>query len=626
MWSWIFALSVVLCSSLSYVHAEELVLVLDPAPAATSKKEEAPAKKTTTAEEKAKKPITWAHIELKGPYREGAKLEGIFGESEVTLHDILGRIERATNDPAISGIFLRFNNAQIDKGQIHEFRAVIANARKKGKPVYAWTDFSMSTDYLIATACDKIYMPESGDLILTGLRIEVSFYQNLFKMLNIQADMLQIGDFKGAAEPYTRTNMSPEFRKDIEDLLDGMYADMIQTIATSRKKTEAEVKQIIDEGPYMATRAMKAGLIDGLIYEDKMDETIAAETNVPTVKITQNYGKVKVEQDFEGLTGFINLMNAISGAGESKPKSLGAKIAIIYANGPIMTGKSSQDSFFGESIGSDTLVKAIDKAAKNDSVKAIVLRINSPGGSALASDLIWNALENCKKPFVVSMGTVAASGGYYIAMGADRIFVEPNTITGSIGVVGGKLALDGLYQKFGVTHDIISRGKNSGVLSPTQPFNATERVVMRASMEEVYDLFTKKAATGRKMDVEKLKSLAGGRVYTGHQAVACGLADEIGTLEDAIQYARKLAGMEDNAKFERLMLPEAPNPFEALFGNSEVASPIQQPEYSRSEILMLMGIMLPEQTQTLIDSLWVNKLLKQEHRLLIMPYHLRFDR
>jgi len=257
----------------------------------------------------------------------------------------------------------------------------------------------------------------------------------------------------------------------------------------------------------------------------------------------------------------------LMGIEQPKRKSSAPKLAIINAVGPIMTGTSSSDPFTGEgNIGSETLSKAIKQANEDDTVKAIVMRVDSPGGSALASDLIWREAELIKKPFVISMGDVAASGGYYIAMNADKIYAEPGTITGSIGVVGGKLATQGLFDKIGINTSIIKRGQNAGVMSMTTPFSDSERAAMQSMMNDIYKQFTTKAATGRKMDYEKLEKLARGRIYTGLQAKELGLIDEVGTLGDAIAEAKKLAGLKPDEKLEKLELPKPTSPLESLFG------------------------------------------------------------
>ena len=272
-----------------------------------------------------------------------------------------------------------------------------------------------------------------------------------------------------------------------------------------------------------------------------------------------------------------------------------------------------------ESMGSTTMIKAIRQARDDATVKAVVLRVDSPGGSALASDLMWHELETLdgKKPFVVSMGDVAASGGYYIAMGADRIFAEPGTLTGSIGVVGGKLAFEKFYEKIGITTSVVQRGKNSGVLSMTTPFSDAERDTMQKMLNDIYAQFTTKAAAGRKMDVEKLEKMARGRVYTGAQALQLGLIDEIGTLADAIAHAKKAAGLDPEQKLERLDLPKPISPFEQLFGPADPGAA------SLKAASSAWLRRLPPEVSDSLKGLEVYELLARERVLTVMPYHHR---
>lgn len=284
-----------------------------------------------------------------------------------------------------------------------------------------------------------------------------------------------------------------------------------------------------------------------------------------------------------------------------------------------MSGSSSQGGLFGVNVlGSDTFIKAVEKAAKDDQVKAIVVRVDSPGGSALASDLMWRALEESGKPLVVSMGDVAASGGYYISMGAERIFAEPGTLTGSIGVVGGKLAVEGLYNKIGITTSVISRGKNSGTFSPMTSFTESEKAAVTKLLHAVYKQFTEKAAEGRKMKYDQLEKLARGRVYTGEMALKIGLVDELGTLEEAIEYARKLGKIPEGEKFEKLILPRPTSPFEQLFGTADTQS------RQSSQLSNMLNLLSPELAQQLKKFDLIN-LLSREKTLTIMPFDLRVN-
>ena len=411
--------------------------------------------------------------------------------------------------------------------------------------------------------------------MIPGVRAEVMFYKGLFDRLGIQSDMMQVGDFKGAAEPYTRTEMSAEFRKQYEVVLDDLYNQMVEMIATDRKLEPAKVRELIDVGIFSTADAKAAGLIDEVVYDDELKARWEKKLEVEKVDIADNYGKTKVNTDFSGMTGMFELFNMMLGDKSSQGASSNKKLAVIYASGMITSGDSMASLLGGEVMGSDTIIKAIRQASEDKSVVAIVLRIDSPGGSAMASDQIWRALQKCEKPVVASMGDVAASGGYYIAMGCDKIFAEPGTITGSIGVVGGKLVLKGLFDKVGLKTEVISRGKNSSILSEQSMFSDSERGVWKKMMDEVYRQFLTKTATGRKMELAKLETLAGGRIWTGRQAKDVGLVDELGTLRDAIADAKKLGGQNPTDKLELLVLPK-PKTFldQLLEGDVSTSAPV----------------------------------------------------
>lgn len=562
--------------------------------------------------------LTVAHIEVGGAYPEGAGAPGLFGDIVESLTTALQRMERAGRDDDLDAVILHINGPSIGWAKLHELRTGIQKMRQKGRKVYAWMESATTKDYLLATACDEIVLPESGMLMMPGLRAEISFYKNLFDMLAIQPQMLRVGEFKSAAEPYSRSEMSPAFREEMEAILDDYYRQIVEMIAQSRKLTPEQVKAVIDVGLHSATDAKKLGLIDRVGYEDSITDTIKGDRKEAEVKFSKGYGKKKIDTDFSGITGMAKMMNLMMGVEPTTRKSSAPKIAIINAVGPIVSGNSQADFMGDESMGSTTMIKAIRQARDDATVKAVVLRVDSPGGSALASDLMWHELETLdgKKPFVVSMGDVAASGGYYIAMGADRIFAEPGTLTGSIGVVGGKLAFEKFYEKIGITTSVVQRGKNSGVLSMTTPFSDAERDTMQKMLNDIYAQFTTKAAAGRKMDVEKLEKMARGRVYTGAQALQLGLIDEIGTLADAIAHAKKAAGLDPEQKLERLDLPKPISPFEQLFGPADPGAA------SLKAASSAWLRRLPPEVSDSLKGLEVYELLARERVLTVMPYRM----
>lgn len=518
-----------------------------------------------------------AVISVKGSLPENAGQVGLFAEIEQNLSQLLGRLDRAAKDKEISAVLLEVRGPDLGRGKMAELRAGIKHLREAKKLVVADVESGSSVDYLVACACDAILMPESGDLILPGVRAEVTHYKGLLDKLGIQADMMQMGDYKGAAEPYTRTEMSPEFRKQLEAVIDDVYNQFVETIAADRKLDAVKVRELVDLGLIGAAEAKQAGLIDRVLYRDEIDGFLKEKLSVTELSRVEDYGKKKIDEDFSGMTGFFKLFELMMGVEPTKRSSSAKKVAVVYASGMIMPGKSTS-GLLSESLGSDTVIKALETASKDKTVVAIVLRVDSPGGSALASDLIWRTISRCGKPVVASMGDVAASGGYYISMGCDKIFAEPGTLTGSIGVVGGKLATGGLFEKLGIHTDVISRGKNSGIMTTESPFTESERGAWKKMMEETYKQFVSKASAGRKMSVEQLGQLAGGRIWTGRQAKENKLVDEVGTLQDAIQEAKKMAGVAVDEKTELLLLPEPRNLFDDLFGGDMA---IKAPAVSR---------------------------------------------
>ena len=563
---------------------------------------------------------TWAHIELKGSYAEGPAMMGLFGDVSESLAEAISRLDKAAKDDAITGVVLKIDGPSIGRGKLNEFRQAIGRVKAKGKKVVAYLDSAGSGDYLVAAGCDEVVMPESGVLMLLGVRSEVSFYKNLFDLVGLKAEMLRVGEYKSAAEPYSRTEMSKEFREELEQVLGDFYDQMVEQVATGRGLDADKVKAAIDNGPHTADAAKKLGLITRVAYEDELTGILKGDKADTTIKLTKRYGKKKIDTDFSGFGGMVKMMNMLMGMEPQPRSSKNPKIAIIHATGMIMPGSSASDLFGDSTLGSDTLVKAIEKASSDTTVKAIVLRVDSPGGSALASDLIWRALEKVEKPIVASMGDVAGSGGYYIAMGADTIFAEPGTITGSIGVVGGKIALEGLYNKIGITTSVVARGKNSGILSTTTGFTDSERAAMTKLLLDIYKQFTEKAAKGRKMDYEKLEKLARGRIYSGSTALKLGLIDKIGTLEDAVDHAKQLAKLGPDDKVERLILPKPTSPLESLFG------PLNPDEQTRVSADVAMFSALKAISPDLADDLrnaWQINKLARESRLMLMPFTIR---
>jgi protease IV len=558
------------------------------------------------AEKSTKKP-TVVLFTINGQYPEGTSAPELFGEMHPSLSSLIQRMDAAAADKNVAAVWLKIENPMIGRGKIHELRAAIARLRKANKPVYAEITLAGAPQYLVASACGQIVMPPSGILIVPGVRAEVTFYKGLLDKIGLQFEALQMGKYKGAAEPLTRNAMSKPLRESFDALVDDIYDDLVATICADRKMQDYKVKTLLDQGLFTATAAKKAGLVDELLYADELQESIKKTLKADAVEIVTNYKKKRVDTDFSGMSGMMKMLEIVMGGKKSEAASSKQKIAVVYAVGPIMEGKSQHGAFGDSVLGSTTIVTALKKAADDAKVSAIVLRIDSPGGSAVASDLIWRETVRigAKKPVIASMSDVAGSGGYYIAMGAKKIIAAPGTLTGSIGVIGGKMVIRGLFDKLGMNIEVISRGANSGSLSSATPFTPEERRAMTEVMEETYRQFVSKAATGRKMPYEKLDEMAQGRLYTGRMAKKLGLIDELGTLDDAVAAAKTAAGLKPDADVDLMILPEPKSIFEQLFGDPSASTDM--------ESMLPEGFNIFRQTKVL-------RQLLSERILMWMPY------
>jgi protease-4 len=479
-------------------------------------------------------------------------LSQLFGQQKASYSSLLTQIRKAKVDNRIGAVLLDLDSPGIGWGKADELREAIADYKKSGKPIYSYMESGANKDYYIATATDKIYLPPSGDLYVNGFAANMMFYRGSLDKLGVEPDFIQIGKYKNAPDQYMRKEMSDGHKEVMNSILDDYYNRFAATIAETRKKSPEDVKALIDSAPYNAIKAKEVGLIDEAIYKDQV------------------YDQIKKQLGYREDTK----LSTVSGSAYREiPSSSvglnnGQEVAVIYASGAIVSGRSSNGGFNGEMAGSDTIAKAINDAAEDTGIKAIVLRVDSPGGSALASDLMWHAIENAKlkKPVVVSMSDVAASGGYYIACNANKIVSEPSTLTGSIGVFMGKMNVKGLYDWLGVSNEYIQRGKNSGIFRESVKWTPEERAKMEESTKSIYyDSFLPKVAKGRGKTVEEVDAMAQGRVWTGSQAKEKGLVDEFGGLEKAIDIAKELAQLPADKDVKRVVFPAARPFFEEFF-------------------------------------------------------------
>jgi len=527
-----------------------------------------------------------------------------FGGPDQSLTGLVMQFKKAKVDKRIKAIILDVNLSGVGWGKSEELRDAITDFRSSGKPVYAYIEFGLNKEYYIATACDKIIVPPPGELFINGLAADVMFFRGSLDKLGIYPDIFQIGKYKSAGDMFTQKEMTEAHREYINSMLDDLYGRYVNTIAQARHKTPDEVKALIDNAPYSAAKAKEAGLIDDVLYRDD------------------------VEKEFKKRLGYKDTDEFVAVRGSDyrdvSPESLGLnkgeRIAVIYASGDIGSG-SSQNSPSGEqSIGSDTVAKALNDAAADKTLKAIVLRVDSPGGSGLASDIIWHAVEaaNAKKPVVVSMSDVAASGGYYISASAAKIIAQPSTITGSIGVVAGKPVMRGFYDWLGISNEYVLRGKNAGMFRETEKFSDEERAKFEDWIKTTYyQDFVPKVAKGRNKDAQSIDAVGQGRVWTGAQAKDRGLVDDFGGLDKAIEVAKQLAKIPADKGVERVILPY-PTTFlqELLSGGSDTSN--TQVEQQRA-----VYAALPEDARRALRYMQLMDKMKNGESMMLMPYDIR---
>ena len=508
----------------------------------------------------------YAEFTLGGTYAD-TKIVSTFGTSSTkTLRGLFKKLDALKTDDDIAGVIFKIDGVSLGWATLQEIRTKLHEFRDAGKETISYLESGGNAEYLLAAMMDRVVLMPTGSLNLTGLRAEVLFYKGLLDKLDIEADMLAMGKYKSGVEPYMRDGMSDAFRESMTALLDDLYAQLLNHIAESRDGISTEdAADLINRGPFTAEEAKQEKLVDALQYYDALVATLKATSEDEEVQVvkpgSERQRKVPDMNSFAGLMQLFSILNPPQRAQAAAEN----QIALIYASGPILP---DIDSIFTSmsAITPKALKKAFEKARTDDSVRAIVMRIDSPGGSALASDLIWREVMRTQreKPVVVSMGNVAASGGYYIAMAAGTIVAHPSTLTGSIGVFGGKLSLKGLYNKAGLTKEIIARGQNATLYSDYGGFTPTERERVEKMMKTVYENFVSKAANGRSKSFEDIDEIAQGRVWTGRQAQELGLVDELGGLDYALSIAKKQAGFNEDDKVNLIVLPKQRPFFEQL--------------------------------------------------------------
>lgn len=479
-------------------------------------------------------------LDLHGSYVEAAP-QDLFGrliaEGHTTLFDLLQAIRSAGHDERIAGIVLRVGPLDIGWAKAGEIRAALQEFRAAEKPVVAVLEqeiFGSNLEYYVASAADRVHLAPTTTAPLTGLSSQFLFLGGLWEKLDIEMHVEKVREYKTMGDMLANKQMTPEHREMANAILDGINDEFIRGVGESRGLDVARVRQLIDECPASPDEFEVAGLSDGTKYLRTVHESLGGE-NTPLVSL----------DDYRNVSP------------ESLGLNVGPKVAVLFASGSINTGESST-SVQGQTIGADTIAEALDAVAKDDDIKALVLRVDSPGGSALASDLIWRAKRTVqdRKPVVVSMSDVAASGGYFIAVGANRVVANPSTLTGSIGVVVARPVFKQLLANAGIEVETLTRGKFAYLNDLTVSLPPEGRKKLLTEVEHVYDEFVGRVAAGRSMPVEKVNEIGRGRVWTGTQALEKGLVDELGGFWDAVAAAKKLAEIDAESEVELVFFPQ----------------------------------------------------------------------
>ena len=462
-------------------------------------------------------------------------------EKAHTTRDVVDALERAAHDERVVGLLARISPARLGLAQIQEIRDAVHRFRAQGKPALAYAESLGRVGpgngvYYLATAFDEIHIQPSGGVGLTGLMVESTFFQGTLEKLGIEPRIGSRGKYKNAVNIYTQRKYTPPHKEAVQRVMDSQFGQLVDGIAQARGLDQGRVRALIDTGPFLAQDALKAGLVDGLAYRDEVYDTLTART---------------------GQDARLSLFTYLDRAG--RPHTEGDSIALIYGVGIVQSGKTSYDPLFGgPTMGADTVAAAFRGAVADTDVRAIIFRVDSRGGSPVASETIWHETiraQQAGKPVIVSMGNVAGSGGYLVATAADKIVAQPGTITGSIGVFGGKMLTAGLSEKLGLSSDEVHTSDNATMWSSNLDFSPAQWAKFNQQLDWIYQDFTTKVAQGRKLDHAHVLSVAEGRVWTGEDARAHGLVEELGGFPVALRLAKAAAGIAADAPVQLRLFP-----------------------------------------------------------------------
>ncbi len=513
-------------------------------------------------------------------YEPPDAFEEYFRGSILDLNKIRQSMKMAAIDDRINGIILKIGFTRIGFAQLSELHQLIKKFRLSGKKVFAHIDYGLTRDYLLATACDSIFISPGGNLFITGLSAEITFYKGLLNKLGIEADFEHVGKYKNAPDVYTRQSMSDPQREVIDEILDSRFKEIVSTIAENRNIDQGTVLHFIDNiSGFNPEEAVKYDLVDGIKYLDEVKDIFKNETERISPVSAIEYARIN-------------------------PASVGLeedeRMAVIFCTGAMTGGEDGADPVFGKTMGANRVIRNLKRASESKSVKAIILRISSPGGSSLAADKIWFAISEAakKKPVVASISNVGASGGYYIALGADTVISQKLSLIGSIGVYAGKFSIEKLYKKIELNNVVINRGKNAGLFSLNSKFTDSERAVIQRTIQDFYQKFVSKVADRRKKSYEEIDQIARGRVWDGETGININLIDIIGGMDEAIEVAKHLADIEASANIQLIYYPRSRSFFDQFFKrisvfNTLIENPLSPIERYLNEIQLQPLMLMP---------------------------------
>lgn len=552
-------------------------------------------------------------LKITGDVSEYVNIEGL-DDQQLSLHKLIETIYKAKNDPEVHGLILQVGEVGMGRAKLTAVTQALAKFRTSGKPIYSYFESISTGQYLIACQSSRLSMYPTGELFIPGVAMQMMFIKGLLGKIGVEADFITQGKYKSAAEMMTRESSSTPAKEANMAIIDDLYDGLISTIAQARNLDAKKVKHLLDQGMIASKEAAECKLIDFSEYQDEFEAAITAAHKDPIKKITNYNQKQSPQLDPSSIFSMFSFFSQVFNP-TKQAESKNSKIAILYASGGISSGKAPPPSIFGGStdgIYSDDMTQVIRKLRDDDTVKVVVLRIDSPGGSALASDVIYREIEllKAKKPVIASMSDVAASGGYYIAAPCDLILAERLTITGSIGVLGGKMVLGKTFEKLGIRTETLGRGKYIELFSSMRKWNEDERELIDNYMARTYDQFIAVVARGRKMSEYDVHKVAQGRVWSGEDAKEVGLVDQLGGLVDAIEEARKVAKLEGQKDVDVVPYPKPRSIFDLFREGFGLAQVSQQ----------IVWETIPQELHPVLKRLTFLRNLTNEHVFLMLPY------